>query len=249
MIIFCKKIIKKFFYFFGLEILRIKKQMPINSDFSVVEASEEIKKIIRSCSKYSMTGELRMYVLSQAVKYIKNSNLKGDFVECGVWRGGNIILFQKLNLLYDLKRQIYAFDTFSGMSKPTQFDMSYNILAEEYLKMGPDLCYSSYEEFFKNVSKETTFENIKVIKGKVEDTLLEEMNLPENISILRLDTDWYESTKIELEILYKRLVKGGILILDDYGHWTGAKKAVDEYFGEDVWLHYVDYSCRYVIKK
>jgi hypothetical protein len=135
------------------------------------------------------------------------------------------------------------------MSKPTQFDMSYNILAEEYLKMGPDLCYSSYEEFCKNISKETSFENIKVIKGKVEDTLLEEMNLPENISILRLDTDWYESTKIELEILYKRLVKGGILILDDYGHWTGAKKAVDEYFGEDVWLHYVDYSCRYVIKK
>ena len=71
--IFFKKIVKKFFYFFGLEILRIKKQMPINSDFSVVEASEEIKKIIRSCSKYSMTGELRMYVLSQAVKYIKNS--------------------------------------------------------------------------------------------------------------------------------------------------------------------------------
>lgn len=246
--LFIKKIIKKFFYFFSLEILRLKKQMAIESDFCVVEASEKIKKIIQSCSKYSMTGELRMYVLSQAVKYIKNSNLKGDFVECGVWRGGNIILFQKLNLLYGLKRQIYAYDTFTGMSKPTQHDMSYNILAEEYLKAGPDLCYASYEEFFKNVTKEVSFENIKVIKGKVEDTLLEEKNLPENISILRLDTDWYESTKIELEILYKRLVKGGILIIDDYGHWTGAKKAVDEYFGDSVWLHYVDYACRYIIK-
>ena len=246
---FFKTIIKNFFNFLGFEISK-KKQISIESDFLAVEASEQIKNIIRSCSKYSMTGELRMFVLSQAVKYVKTSNLKGDLVECGVWKGGNIILFQKLNLLYDLNKKIYAYDTFTGMSKPTKHDMSYNILAEEYLRTGPDICYSPYEEFFSNVSKETDFKNIEIIKGKVEDTLLNEKNLPESISILRLDTDWYESTKIELEILYKRLVKGGVLILDDYGHWTGAKKAVDEYFvDDDVWLHYVDYACRYIIKR
>jgi hypothetical protein len=80
--------------------------------------------------------------------------------------------------------------------------------------------------------------------------MLEEKNLPEQISILRLDTDWYTSTKIELEVLYKKLVKGGILIIDDYGHWQGARKAVDEYFkNKNIWLHYVDYTCRYIIKK
>ena len=73
-------------------------------------------------------------------------------------------------------------------------------------------------------------DNVQLIMGKVEDTLLKKENLPESISVLRLDTDWYESTKIELQVLYPRLVKGGILIVDDYGLWNGSRRAVDEYF-------------------
>ena len=89
----------------------------------------------------------------------------------------------------------------------------------------------------------------QLIKGIVEKTLLEPKNLPEKISILRLDTDFYESTKIELEILYPKLVSGGFLIIDDYGHFKGCRKAVDEYFRDDLpYLHYVDYSCRLIIK-
>ena len=71
----------------------------------------------------------------------------------------------------------------------------------------------------------------------------------EKISILRLDTDFYESTKVELEVLFPKLISGGFLIIDDYGHWKGARKAVDEFFNGKEWLHYVDYSCRYIIKK
>jgi hypothetical protein len=112
-----------------------------------------------------------------------------------------------------------------------------------------DWCYSSHDEVIKNISENTKIDNIFLIKGNVEQTLLEEKNLPEKISILRLDTDWYASTKIELEVLYNKLVKGGILIIDDYGHWQGARKAVDEYFkNKNIWLHYVDYTCRYIIK-
>ena len=75
-------------------------------------------------------------------------------------------------------------------------------------------------------------------------------NIPKKISLLRLDTDWYESTKIELEILYPLLQKGGILIIDDYGHWGGSKKAVDEFFLDKyVWMHYIDYACRLIIKE
>lgn len=69
-----------------------------------------------------------------------------------------------------------------------------------------------------------------------------------NILILRLDTDFFASTKIELEVLYPKLVSGGVLIIDDYGHWKGQRKAVDDFFGKNKWLHIVDYSCRYLIK-
>jgi hypothetical protein len=73
-------------------------------------------------------------------------------------------------------------------------------------------------------------DRIRFVEGRVEDTLLDEKNLPTKIAFLHLDTDWYYSTKIELEVLWPRLVKGGVLIVDDYGHWKGSKKAVEEYF-------------------
>ena len=83
----------------------------------------------------------------------------------------------------------------------------------------------------------------------MEETLIMEKNLPSKVSVLRLDTDWYKSTKIELETLYPRLVKGGVLIIDDYGYFEGARKAVDEYFLKGKWLHVVDQTCRYIIKE
>lgn len=108
----------------------------------------------------------------------------------------------------------------------------------------------SLEEVKKNIIKNTNIDNILLIKGKVENTLKIQKNLPKKISILRLDTDFYESTKIELETLFPRLVKRGVLIIDDYGYWKGSKKAVDEYFGDyRPFLHYVDHSCRLLIKK
>jgi len=108
----------------------------------------------------------------------------------------------------------------------------------------------SLDDVKRNIKKNTKIDNIFLIKGKVEDTLKNKRKLPKKISILRLDTDFYESTKIELEILFPRLVKGGVLIVDDYGFWKGAKKAVDEYFcSYRQFMHYVDHSCRLLIKK
>ena len=108
--------------------------------------------------------------------------------------------------------------------------------------------FSKIDSVKKNISKYSNLDNIQFIKGPVEKTLIIEENLPSKISILRLDTDWYSSTKVELEILYPRLVQGGVLIIDDYGHFQGAKKAVDEFFNNKKWLHVVDYTCRYIIK-
>ena len=100
----------------------------------------------------------------------------------------------------------------------------------------------------QNLLTESSLENINLIKGKVEDTLSNKDNVPEKISILRLDTDFFDSTKIELEVLFPRLEKNGILIIDDYGYKYGARKANDEYFKERPFLTYVDRDCRLLIK-
>ncbi|HYM86681.1 MAG TPA: TylF/MycF/NovP-related O-methyltransferase, partial [Pseudoxanthomonas sp.] len=74
---------------------------------------------------------------------------------------------------------------------------------------------------------------------------------PECIALLRLDTDWYESTRHEMIHLFPRLCVGGVLILDDYGHWLGARRAVDEYLGEHnvpLFLQRIDYTGRYAVK-
>ena len=152
--------------------------------------------------------------ISSEPSEVKRKNLDGDFVECGIWKGGNIILFQKLNNLFNLKKKIFAFDTFEGMPAPNEFDKdSDNVLASDLMlkseknsNLNNIHCYSPYEDVVNNISKHVDTANIKFIKGKVEETLLDDKNLPEKISILRLDTDFYSSTKIELEILYKRLV-------------------------------------------
>jgi O-methyltransferase len=84
----------------------------------------------------------------------------------------------------------------------------------------------------------------------VEDTI--PASVPEQIALLRLDTDWYESTKCELEILFPRLVKGGVIIIDDYGCWQGARKAVDEYFNKNniaILLNRMDDTGRIGIKQ
>jgi len=110
-------------------------------------------------------------------------------------------------------------------------------------------CFASID-LVKNNLIENNSKNVKLIKGDVAQTLQNPSNLPEKIAILRLDTDWYDSTKIELEILYPLLEPGGVLIIDDYGHFEGARKAIDEYFKtEKPFMHYVDYTCRLIIKK
>ena len=221
-----------------------------------VEATKEEKEIIKLSDKYSMTGSIRMWVLLQAVKKVIKNKIEGDIVECGVWKGGNLILCQKYLNLQNVNIKIHGFDNFEGMVKPKEIDADYrNVPASEMHslfkkdKNKNSWAYCSLEEINKNINETVPKHNIKLIKGIVEKTLLEPKNLPDKISILRLDTDFYESTKIELEILYPKLVSGGFLIIDDYGHFKGCRKAVDEYFKDDLpYLHYVDYSCRVIIK-
>jgi len=222
-----------------------------------IETDKQIIKFINISSKFSMTGHSRMHLLSQAILNVKEKGLEGDFVECGVWKGGNILLYKYINDFYDLNKNIFAYDTFEGMTKPEDIDMDfYGTSAKKYLMASRKSqildnihCFATIDRVKKNILEYANLENINFIVGPVEKTLLIKKNLPKKISVLRLDTDWYSSTKIELEILYPKLVDGGVLIIDDYGSWQGCKKATDEYFfGKKKWLHVYDYTCRYLVK-
>ena len=207
---------------------------------------------------YTMTGAERLIGLINAVKYVVTNRIEGAFVECGVWRGGSMMAAAlTLNDLKDQSRHLQLFDTFEGMTPPTSKDIVFSgqtakdILDQTERKEGPGVwAFASYEDVKQNMAA-TGYpsDRIHLVKGKVEDTLPQQA--PEKIALLRLDTDWYESTKHELEHLYPRLQPNGVLIIDDYGHWVGAKQAVDEYFATlklKPFLSRLDYTGRLVIK-
>jgi O-methyltransferase len=200
-----------------------------------------------------------MYSLYKAVNYVIQNNIAGDFIECGVWKGGSALLIAKM-LAYKkiTNRKVILYDTYEGMSEPSENDKDYaGINASELLEKASIniqesvWCYSSFEEVKNNLALSGLHEEcIIMIKGKVEDTI--PLQLPTTqIALLRLDTDWYESTKHELKYLYPLLVKDGVLIIDDYGHWEGCRKAVDEYFAENnvaLLLNRIDNTGRIAIK-
>ena len=267
--------LKKIFEFFGYSIKKIypDKVFQFPRDFFPIEMSEIQKKIIRDSEIYSMTGRIRMSLLIKIIEYLKKQNIEGDIVECGVWKGGNLICAQAYLNYLNLKKNIIGYDTFEGMTKASEHDVQEiqvkskdqnnlgsilrkRIAAEtmsvtdKHINEGKNIwAYSSIKEVKHNIKAKVPNNNIKLIKGPVEKTLLVQDNLPEKISLLRLDTDFYDSTKIELEILFPRLIKGGFLIIDDYGHWKGSRKAVDGYFNKKMpFVHFVDETCRLIIK-
>lgn len=219
-------------------------------------ADQAFMELYALCHQYTMTSMERLYSLYNSVHYVIDNQIEGDLVECGVWRGGSSMMMALTLLKKGISnRQIFLYDTFEGMSEPTSEDSTFQGEAAEELLMKQDKdaedsiwCYSSIEEVKTNLEKTNYPEaQLKFVKGKVEDTLLS--SKPAKIALLRLDTDWYVSTKSELEILYPLLSSKGILIIDDFGHWEGARKAVMEYFkGSSPMMHRIDNTGRILIK-
>lgn len=221
------------------------------------DVAPDVMKDVRDCKTYTMTSIERLLALDEAIDYITRQQINGAVVECGVWRGGSSMMMAKALLKRGVQsRSVYLYDTYEGMSEPTADDISlHGSQAEKKydstIKDGhSDWCYASIEDVRQNMeSTGYSADSIHYVKGKVEDTI--PSTIPEKIAILRLDTDWYESTKHEMEQLYPRLVSGGVLIIDDYGHWQGAKKAIEEYFakhGGRPFMHRIDYTGRSLIK-
>ncbi|QHY95829.1 Demethyldecarbamoylnovobiocin O-methyltransferase [Streptomyces sp. S4.7] len=195
---------------------------------------DEAKEIIRAVKPFTMTSPERLNAFILATRHVVRHNIPGDIVECGVWRGGSMqACARTLLALGETDRGLHLFDTFEGMPPPTAEDLRRDGKSAEDLLAAqgrdrPIWAVASLEDVqagFGDVPYPG--ERVNYVQGLVEDTVPQQA--PEQISILRLDTDWYASTKHELEFLYPRLVSGGVLLIDDYGYWQGSRQAVDEF--------------------
>lgn len=228
-----------------------------NSGFKDME--DDFFALYNKYRRYSMASIERFYALHKAISYIELSGVKGDVVECGVWLGGSMMFAAGVLLsLGSVKRKLHLYDTFEGLPRPDEtkdIDLWGNNALDGWEPMRiNDTCShwarATLEEVRDNMTS-TGYPggSVTFVQGKVEDTLL--THVPEALALLRLDTDWYSSTKCELEVLYPRLSVGGVLIIDDYGHFKGARAAVDEYMSSlrhPMLLMRVDYSCRVGVK-
>ena len=214
-----------------------------------------------SVKEMTMTSAERILALCEAIDYISDSRIPGDIVECGVWKGGSMIAAATTLLRHgDDQRKLWLYDTFEGMSPPSELDVDYlgnnaeELMDNSSVEVSDSVwCCAHLQEVKQNLGSTPYPQNhIHFVVGPVEETLVDQNNLPEKIGLLRLDTDWYESTKVELEVLFPRLVDGGVLIVDDYGHWQGCRKAVDEYLQKNnirIFLNRIDYTGRIGIKQ
>lgn len=247
-----KKIIKKIFSFTNYSIVR-------NNNFNdrmhdtIVEINKEDALNVNLAIKSALCSKANLWSLIQSIKYIANNKIEGDFVECGVFRGGSLGILSHYAEKYSLDSKIYGFDTFEdGFFNAPLSDKDITIKGLKIKQEKKIKNFYPTQEEVKNNLK-NFFRNIKysprLIKGDVLKTLMVPNNIPNKISILRLDTDLYLTTKIQLEVLYPKLVSGGILHIDDYGICPGVRSAVDEYFiNQKIWLHRIDLTCRLMIK-
>jgi O-methyltransferase len=186
---------------------------------------------------WTMTSHSRVFALIVAVRHVVEQRVPGAMVECGVWRGGSMQAVALTLLDRGVRdRELHLFDTFTGMPAPTDEDRRVKGPPARELMAGrprSDNIWAIADLADVRTGMAVTgypAERIHYHPGLVQDTIPEQA--PERIALLRLDTDWYASTKHELAHLYDRLVPGGVLVIDDYDYWEGSRQAVDEFLAE-----------------
>ena len=220
---------------------------------------ETTAQTIDAVRPYTMTSDQRVAALCDAVRYVVSNRIPGDIVECGVWKGGSMMAVARTLLeSRDNTRHLHLFDTFDGMTAPTGEDVALTgetaadlMAASTDREDAESVWCRAPLDVVRQAMASVGYDGSKIhyIEGRVEDTIPD--SAPERIALLRLDTDWYESTRHEMIHLFPRLCVGGVLILDDYGHWLGARRAVDEYLQEHdvpLFLQKIDYTGRYAVK-
>lgn len=221
----------------------------------------ETARIFKAVAPYTLTSPERVIALCQAVRHLVRAGIDGAFAECGVWRGGSSLAMVHTLLSLGVEdRDIYLYDTYDRMPEPGPEDVDYRgvtaadndaaaVRGEPYPAFFDYLPYAEVQATFA----ETGYPEARLhfVKGLVEDTV--PAQAPDTIALLRLDTDYYQSTKHELTHLAPRIPAGGILLIDDYGHFRGCQKAVDEFVGQEaetgrhLFLNRIDYSGRLIV--
>jgi O-methyltransferase len=207
---------------------------------------------LEQCRPATMTSKERLYALYSAVRYVADAGIAGDFVECGVWKGGSVMMMAlTLRHLGITDRDIYLFDTFTGQTTSSKEDVDYTGVSVTTMTE-QELAWLRVPAEQVRANLATTgypMERFHLVPGDVRQTI--PGAAPERIALLRLDTDWYESTRHELENLFPRLAPRGPLIVDDYGHFRGSRQAVDEFLARQptrYFLQRVDYTARLLLK-
>jgi len=269
-----EKIIIKLFKLLGFK-LKKSKTKSIDKDaqktlkFDYAEEAYEQIKVIRS---YSMLPYVNLLTLYEQVVFFERNHIEGDFVECGVWKGGSVGLMALANLKHsNTRRKIHLFDIFDNSCEPdpeVDGERAINETKEFVGKKDLELkgrlrtvegVYDSFGGKGTLDGNQNLLESIigydknkiHYHKGWFQDTVPKNIDEIEKIAILRLDGDFYANTKVCLDYLYEKVVPYGLIIIDDYGTYDGCKKAVDEFRKEkniNSFLHYSNQDCRYWFK-
>jgi len=199
------------------------------------------KEALKHCLKYSIIGGVRLNYTYEATQKVISNNIPGSIVECGLWKGGSVMAAMCAMNNIEKYRNIIGYDTFEGMVGANEKDIDINGSSGVSRSTQRGWMAVDIDTVWDNLRTiDFDYDNIKLIKGDVMETFKD--YVPENIALLRLDTDFYTSTLHELKTLYPLLSGGGILIVDDYGWWEGSAMAVHEYFGHDLQMHKIDGS-------
>jgi len=235
----------------GFDIIRWHPEPLLPPDFEPRD-----REIALRVQPYTMTPPERIYALIRAVEHVCRRGIPGAIVECGVWKGGSMMAAALTLLKEGEIRELYLYDTFEGMTTPTSKDVDASgrsaaswLARSERRPNEQDVWAYAPLKAVRAAMQTTGYDaqHVHFVHGPVERTI--PATVPGSIAILRLDTDWYESTKHELEHLYPLLSPGGILIVDDYGHWAGARQATDEFIaGLPIFLCRTDYAGRIAVK-
>ena len=201
-----------------------------------LDEDESARKIFDHVKTMTMIGPSGVLANLDATDYVVKNKISGDFVECGVWMGGSIMAMAlRLIELGDTGRNLYLYDTFAGMTKPGEHDIGAGGKDAQYIFSAQqkqdynEWCYGPLDKVKENLASTGYPEDkIHLIQGDVCETL--KTTVPDHIALLRLDTDFYDSTKAEFEHLYPKISYKAPVIIDDYGDWQGARKATNEFF-------------------
>lgn len=191
----------------------------------------------------SMVSEDALIDLANQVHAVLTYGIPGDFVECGVWRGGASLLMADLLRQAGVRdRKVWLFDSFAGLPAPEEID---GLVAMEYAKNADspacyDNCTASLEQVQQSAKELGLASYTEFVKGWFDQTLPATRHRIGPIAILRVDADWYSSVRCCLDNLYDQVVSDGFIILDDYYCYDGCAVAVHEFFGQRRLAHRIE---------